>query len=249
MDTAPDNPETVAAPGPDTEPQQQSEPQPEQPRQSDQQPQDRPPASAPPPPKQPPITPGPRATRFIEMYHGALNRTLSRVNYDNFATCFPTIATYAPNALRNVQKQMVDYLEDRCIKEFEAILEERDVIRKLNELEALNAEAEARRREAPADAPEPIPPHTLPPETILDAHLHPHLARHHARLSAALANTKLENEALFADIKAQRAEIESLLSKLDRAVADVDGANALLAEVGADLAAESRQADAEMTGA
>lgn len=78
--------------------------------------------------------------------------------------------------------------------------------------------------------------------------MQPYLARHQARLSAALENTKLENEALFADIKAQRAEIESLLSSLDRTVADVDGANALLAEVSADLAAESRKADAEMSG-
>ncbi|ROT38531.1 Nnf1-domain-containing protein [Sodiomyces alkalinus F11] len=241
MDTAPDNPDTAALDPDNTKPQQQSEPQP-------QQPQDDPPASPPLPQKHTPATPGPRATRFIEMYHGALRRTLSRVSYDNFATCFPTIATYAPNALRNVQNQMVDYLEDRCIKEFEAILEERDVIRKLNELETLNAEAEARRHEAPADAPEPIPPHTLPPETILRAHLHPYLAHHHARLSAALANTKLENEALFAGIQAQRAEIDSILAALDRAVADVDGANALLAEVGAEIAAESRTADAEMTG-
>lgn len=48
-------------------------------------------------------------------------------------------------------------------KEFEAILEERDVIRKLNELETLNAEAEARRREAPPDAPDPVPYSFFPP--------------------------------------------------------------------------------------
>lgn len=116
MDTGPDDPETTAAPEPNTTgPQQQSDAQPQASRQDDQQSQDQPPASAPPPQKPEPVTPGPRAARFIEMYHSALSRTLARVNYDNFATCFPTIAAYAPNALRNVQKQMVDYLEDRCI--------------------------------------------------------------------------------------------------------------------------------------
>lgn len=72
------------------------------------------PPSPPLPQKHTPVTPGPRATRFVDTYHGALQRALGRVNYDNFAACFPTIATYAPNALRNVQKQMVDYLDERC---------------------------------------------------------------------------------------------------------------------------------------
>ncbi|KAH6670377.1 Nnf1-domain-containing protein [Plectosphaerella plurivora] len=148
----------------------------------------------------------------------------------------------------NVQKQMVDYLDDRCNKDFHTILEERDVIRKINELESLVQDAERRRREHASDAPPPVPPHTLPPETILRAHLHPHLAQQHSHLGAALANTKLENEKLFEDIKAQREEVQTLLAALESVVADVDGANALLAEVAPELAAEARRADVEMTG-
>ncbi|GKT46653.1 uncharacterized protein ColSpa_06834 [Colletotrichum spaethianum] len=73
-----------------------------------------PPASPPLPQKHTPVTPGPRATRFTQLYDIALQRTLQKVSYDNFASCFPTIAAHAPNTLRNVQKQMVDYLEERC---------------------------------------------------------------------------------------------------------------------------------------
>lgn len=89
-------------------------------------------------------------------------------------------------------------------------------------------------------------PHTLPPSAVVRAHLHPHLAQQHSQLSAALANTKLENESLFSQVKAQREEIESLLSALDGAVSDIDGANALLGPVADDLAAEARKADADI---
>ncbi|KAM0284998.1 hypothetical protein ACHAQH_001687 [Verticillium albo-atrum] len=229
MDTSPDNPQQDT--GPDTQTVDQE-----------------PPASPPLPQKHTPVAPGYRAARFIKMYDEALRRTLARVKYDNFAACFPTVAAHAPNALRNVQKQMVDYLEDRCNKDFEAILEERDLVRKLNELEALVAEADRQRGEHPADAPEPIPPHSLPPEAVIKGHLHPPLAHAHSHLSAALQNTRIENEALFATVQAQRAEMDALLATLDGAVADVDGANGLLGEVSAELAVEARNADAGMVG-
>lgn len=102
-------PSDQPAPEPSPAP-QDSEAQPPQPQDSE--------ATAPPSPPLPqkhtPVTPGARAARLLEVYDSVLRRTLARVDYDNFAACFPTVATYAPNALRNVQKQMVDYLDDRC---------------------------------------------------------------------------------------------------------------------------------------
>ncbi|KAK2009812.1 Nnf1-domain-containing protein [Colletotrichum eremochloae] len=207
-----------------------------------------PPASPPLPQKHIPVTPGPRATRFTQLYDLALQRTLQKVSYDNFASCFPTIAAHAPNTLRNVQKQMVDYLEERCNKDFQSILVDRDVIRKLNDFENLVSDAERRRQESGDSAEEPIPPHLLSPDEILAAHLAPRLASQQSHLNARLQNTQASNESLFATIQSQRAEIDALLTQLESHVADIDGANAMLVDVAPELAAEARASEAQMSG-
>ncbi|KAF6830049.1 mind kinetochore complex component [Colletotrichum plurivorum] len=235
-----------AAPAPDSNAQPEPESQ-QQPAAAAQQ-QPAPPASPPLPQKHTAVTPGPRATRFTQLYDLALQRTLQKVNYDNFASCFPTIAAHAPSKLRNVQKQMADYLEERCNKDFQAILVDRDVIRKLNELESLVSDAERRRRESGEDAEEPIPPHLLPPEEVMTAHLAPRLASQQSHLNARLQNTQAANEVLFASIQSQRAEIDALLAQLEGHVADIDGANALLVDVAPELAIEARDAEAQMSG-
>ncbi|PHH72579.1 hypothetical protein CDD82_5906 [Ophiocordyceps australis] len=100
-------------------------------------------------------TPGPRAARLAETFDHALVRTLDRVkDPSGFAACFPTID--APDVLRVVQEQMVKLLGDKCRKEFDRIMTSRDVVAKLNQFEALVADAAARRARA-GDAPPPTP--------------------------------------------------------------------------------------------
>ncbi|KKY39284.1 putative mind kinetochore complex component [Diaporthe ampelina] len=96
----------------------------------------------------------------------------------------------------------------------------------------------------------PTPPHMLPADAILAAHLAPHLASQQSQMNAKLQNTQAANVALWAEIQRQRAEVDELLGALERALADVDGAAALLDEVPAEeLARESRTVEAEMTDA
>ncbi|OAA48239.1 Nnf1 [Beauveria brongniartii RCEF 3172] len=172
--------------------------------------------------------PGVRATRLQAIYAQALGGTLRKLSWANFAGCYPTIARCAEGVLRKLQEQMASQLQGRCEREFEKILESRQVVAKLNELENLVGDAEKRREEAQAAGitEKPTPPHTLPPQAILAAHLHPALARHHAQLRAQLAATQSQN-ALLAD------EVED-------AAADVRGANEALGEVVAALAEETR---------
>jgi hypothetical protein len=56
-------------------------------------------------------TPGPRATLFLNLYQKTLSTTLRTISYDNFAACFPTIATNAPENLRGLHKAMIERLE------------------------------------------------------------------------------------------------------------------------------------------
>jgi kinetochore protein NNF1 len=106
------------------------------------------PASPPLPAKHTAVAPGPRAARFQDVLDETLSRTLDRISWDNFAACYPTIASQAPATLKAVQKQMVDRLGVLCRKEFDSILQNRNVVAKLNELESLISQAERRRDEA-----------------------------------------------------------------------------------------------------
>ncbi|KAL7959799.1 Nnf1 domain-containing protein [Trichoderma compactum] len=190
-----------------------------------------------------PAVPGPRAVRLQELYAQSLKRTLGKLKWDNFAACYPTVASKAEPVLKQVQAQMVEKLGEKCEKEFESILITRQVVPKLNDLETLISEATHRRISAPPDAPKPTPPHLLPAKDILSAHLAPSLASHQSLLNARLQTAQSHNAILYETIQSQRAEIEKLLDSLEATVGDVKSANAALEPVVARLAREAREAD------
>lgn len=208
------------------------------------------PASPPLPPKHAAVAPGPRAARFQKVLDDSLAHTLGKISWDNFASCFPTIAAQAPAALKTVQKQMVDRLGVLCRKEFETIVQSRNVVARLNELESLVSQAERRREEAGLVDPKdvPVPPHLLPADTVLAAHLAPHLAQQQSQLNARLQTTQAHNAKLFADIQKQRTELEALLSLLEKLFADIDGANQSMDGVVDELAKETRSTEVELSG-
>jgi kinetochore protein NNF1 len=83
---------------------------------------------------------------------------------------------------------------------------------------------------------------------VLAAHLAPHLVSQQSQLNAKLQTSQALNRKLFEEIQAQRAELAALMAEVERAVADVDSANGLLGEVGAELADETRAVEVEMGG-
>jgi kinetochore protein NNF1 len=130
-------------------------------------------ASAPPPPaseapeapsqpSEPPAlapapVPGPRASELLRLHDLTLSKTLKTLSYENFAACFPTIARAAPGALRVLWGRIVERLETAGKKNFELILAERDVIRNLNTLDDLVAEAKRRKSRAVVDGEATVP--------------------------------------------------------------------------------------------
>ncbi|EGS20759.1 uncharacterized protein CTHT_0025950 [Thermochaetoides thermophila DSM 1495] len=200
-------------------------------------PADRPQQSAPPP------VPGPRAARLQALFAQTVKHTLDKINKDNFASCFPTMAVKAPGTLEFVRRQMVERLGGLWEKEFDSILQNRSVVLRLNELEALVADAGRRRQAHDPNTEPPVPPHTLPAPVVLSSHLRPHFKDQHSRLEKALDETQSTNEKLWAEISAQRVELESLLASLEQAARDVQGAGELLAEVVDKLGEETREGD------
>lgn len=225
-----------------------------------------PPASSPLPARHIAITPGARAQRLLKLFDSALTHTLSKISLDNFAACYPTIAAQAPHVLQSIQRGLIDRMGQLCQDEFGRTLERYEVIAKLNELESLVGDAAQRRKTTTASggassrkgkgregdeekevSNKPTPPHMLPAEAVLAAHLAPHLASQQSQLNARLQNTQAANVGLWEEIAAQRAEIEGLLGALEATLKDVDGAADLMDAVPAeDLAKESRQVEAEM---
>lgn len=100
------------------------------------------------------------------------------------------------------------------------------------------------------DAQKNSPPHLLPPDDVLAAHLAPHLASQQSQLNARLQTSQSRNAALFDEIQAQRREAADLLAQLEAVVGDVKGASdALLAAgVADDVARETRAVEVEMSG-
>ena len=88
---------------------------------------------------------------------------------------------------------------------------------KLNTLDALLVEAEARRAAAPPGTA-PIAPSMLPPAAILEAHLTPLLRQAHAAAVERLESTRSLNDELMAEITAQRTEIKELVGRLEEVV-------------------------------
>lgn len=100
---------------------------------------------SPPPPAPIAETPGPRASRFQQIYSEALLRTLRANSYANFAACFPTPARHVPRSLESVWRQLNAKLEESARAEFAEIVREREVVGGLNELDRLVGEARLRR--------------------------------------------------------------------------------------------------------
>ncbi|KAJ5238718.1 MIND kinetochore complex component Nnf1 [Penicillium chermesinum] len=166
--------------------------------------------------------PGPRASRLLQVFDQALARTLRANSYSNFASCFPTPARHVPASLESVWRQLNAKLEESAKSEFEEIIEERNAVAHLNDLDRLVNEAKARRG-AEGDAPPGDAPHTLGAEELYQAHLTPYLQEAQSSLNDKIETTNAQNSALAQTVQAQRQEIEKLLSHLESVVTDIEG--------------------------
>lgn len=101
------------------------------------------------------VTPGPRASRFQDIYHKALWATVKANSYENFAACFPTPARHVPASLESVHRQLNAKLEEGATAEFHEILKEREVVKGLNELDRLVGDA--RRRKDSGESESSVP--------------------------------------------------------------------------------------------
>lgn len=160
-------------------------------------------------------------------------------------------------------------IESRSRREFEEIMQERDVVRGLNELDRLVGEAKARREggeEAPALAyvesaasvkfglkqmlMSPVRMHEIPPQQLYLAHLAPYLEETQTKLESEMLQLQADHETLVRGIQAQEEEVERMVSGLEAMIKDLEGANEVMDEVVGDrsMRTDARELHAEITG-
>ncbi|OAP63550.1 hypothetical protein AYL99_02777 [Fonsecaea erecta] len=182
------------------------------------------PASPSPAPEAPVASaPGPRAAALQKVFAGALASSLKANSYANFSSCFPTPAKYCPTALEGVWRQLNTRLEEECMRDFEKILEERQVIAGLNQWDTLIDEARRKKHRAVEDEIPQRPLHTLSADELHTAHFTPYLQQATEELNTRLQASQQENAMMQQSISEQRGEIEQLLSGLEHAVRDIEG--------------------------
>lgn len=89
-----------------------------------------------------------RYDRLCKVVKTALERTITALlNAEQVQKCYPTISAMegGPEALDTARKQIQRYFHSTCTKQFEHIFEERDMKRKLDELDEIIQSAQRRR--------------------------------------------------------------------------------------------------------
>ncbi|KIX01585.1 uncharacterized protein Z518_09311 [Rhinocladiella mackenziei CBS 650.93] len=182
-------------------------------------------SASPSPPPQAPVAsvPGPRAAALQKVFAGALSSSIKANSYANFSSCFPTPAKYCPTALEGVWRQLNTRLEEECLRDFEKILEERQVIEGLNQWDCMIDDARRRKHRAVEGEMPDRPLHTLSGDELYAAHLAPYLQQVTEELNAKVQKTQEDNAAMAAKINDQRAEIERLLNGVEWVVKDIEG--------------------------
>ncbi|KAB2574385.1 hypothetical protein DBV05_g6978 [Lasiodiplodia theobromae] len=211
---------------------------------------------SPSPARAPPIadSPGPRATALQNIFAQALDATIKRCSYANFAACFPTPAQYVPENLDAFWRDFTGRVGDAARNNFDQILASRNVVQSLNSLDALVQDAKKCKERAEAEAngetvKPPTPPHTLPAETLALAHLQPFLSAQSETLQSELSTTQKANTQLLSEIQAQRAELAALMSGLEHVVKDLEGSVDMLSKDGVQsLTQEILDIDDELAG-
>lgn len=183
------------------------------------------------PPNRPPTSsvPGIRASKLHDVFDRALSRTIHKgCSYPHFSACFPTPASYVPEALEGFHRDFVTKLEHACRTDYERLMEQRDVVARLNELDTLIDEARTRKAQVgEAGTEQGLSAHTMTPEKLMGAHLAPFLQEQENLLREQLQVTQDDNRRLADDIHVQRREIERLMGDLEKVVLNVEGAQSV----------------------
>jgi kinetochore protein NNF1 len=142
---------------------------------------------------------------------------------------------------------------------FNEVMKDRNVIALLNSLDRLIHEARLRKQAAStstspdntstSEPTPPIPPHTLPPSSLVSAHLASFLSDTSSSIAAETAELEKRNVELMETVRRQRGEIEGLVGGLERVVGDLErSAGMVQGDDVVGLTAEVKMVEEELKG-
>ncbi|KAF9586119.1 hypothetical protein BGW38_009479 [Lunasporangiospora selenospora] len=157
---------------------------------------------------------GPRMTRLRGILDKSLIETLKACNYKALQECFPLLAAVQPDELHQAHERVSEFLKIEVNNEFSQIIEERNVIFKLNALDRLIADAKNKGRTAGTWTML-----DLSPDAAVRARTVPTKEAEIERLKAEIHKVQLENRKLGNSLnqsKAQQADLKiELLESYD----------------------------------
>lgn len=159
-----------------------------------------------------------RFLRLNQVFDRALKQSLVKFqDWDKFSSSFPTYSKTKDGTthLVNSQKQVCEFFAGLSHKEFENLLSDRQVKEKLDELDELIAEANARLEQKlssnnndEAENIMDVPISELPPQELLDCSLYTERQNAIDQLDARLNKIKSANQGLVDEIMQLEDEIK-----------------------------------------
>ncbi|KAF9921283.1 hypothetical protein FBU30_008714 [Linnemannia zychae] len=144
---------------------------------------------------------GPRMTRLRGILTKSLQETLKACNYNAIQECFPILTSSNPEELRQAHEKVCQFLQVEVENEFGQIIEERNVIFKLNGLDRLIADAKAKGITAGSRTML-----DLSPDSVVRARTVPTKEAEIERLKAELERVRQDNRRLGSALTHSKAE-------------------------------------------
>ncbi|KAF9213618.1 hypothetical protein BGZ59_005107 [Podila verticillata] len=152
---------------------------------------------------------GPRMTRLRRLLEKSLQETVKACNYNAVQECFPQVAASTPQELRDAHEKVCQFLNVEVNvsaafapeNEFEQIIQERNLIHKLNGLDRLIADAMSKGRTAGSSTIL-----DLPPDAAVRARVVPTKEAEIQRLRAELERVRLDNRRLGSSLNQSKAQ-------------------------------------------
>ncbi|KAF9346905.1 hypothetical protein BGX34_003546 [Mortierella sp. NVP85] len=152
---------------------------------------------------------GPRMTRLRGILNKSLQETIKVSNYNAICECFPVLAAANPEELRLVHEQVCHFLNHEVNVEFEKIIQERNIIFKLNGLDRLIADAKSKGMTVGSRTIS-----NVAPEAAVRARTVPAKEAEIERLRAELERVRLDNRRLGSALNQSKAEQASIKYEL-----------------------------------
>ncbi|CAG8677215.1 21039_t:CDS:2 [Rhizophagus irregularis] len=167
-----------------------------------------------------------RSKKVKQMLGSCLGETLDNFSYEKVAQCYPTLAKEQPERLQQALSQVKEFLKTNTEEEFEAILEQRNILEKLDELDDIIAKA----KKCQKDGHSPIQPMiNVDPKTIIRAKTLPIKFEEKKNLEREFLKINQENESLMSEVRIKKKQIDCLSQSIQEIITENDKVGQLYA--------------------